>query len=224
MAKSKLEGSRAPSPARAKEVPVKKAPVKEIPAGAPEGAKVSRQVVSTGQEQVQPAKAPEDAKIAVKAKVPAKIPESAGMSAKATPTTKEGSVKVKSVDKIGVKEKVIDLISNMTVLELSELVKEMEVKFGVSAGAGVMAVGQPQAPVKAEPVEEKTEFDIILKSYGENKIRVIKVVREITELGLKESKDVVDSAPKAIKEKISKEEADSIVKKLEAVGATCEVR
>lgn len=134
----------------------------------------------------------------------------------AKPPTKAGSAQGKG--------KIIEVIEKMSVLELSELVKELEKHFGVTATPQVAAAPAPTAPAVETPAEEKTEFDAILKSYGENKIRVIKVVREITQLGLKESKDLVDDAPKPVKEKVSKEEADSIVKKLEAAGATCEVR
>jgi large subunit ribosomal protein L7/L12 len=119
------------------------------------------------------------------------------------------------------KQQVIDLIKEMTVLELAELVKEMEEIFGVSAAAPVAAAA---APVAAEAVEEKTEFDVILQSAGEKKINVIKVVREITKLGLKEAKDLVDGAPKLVSEKVSKEEAESTKKKLEEVGASVEVK
>jgi len=119
------------------------------------------------------------------------------------------------------KEDVIEFISNMTVLELSELVKEFEEKFGVSAQATVVAGG---GAVAAEAAEEKTEFDVVLNSAGEKKINVIKVVREITKLGLKEAKDLVDGAPKVVAEKVSKEEAESIKKKLEEVGASVEIK
>lgn len=124
------------------------------------------------------------------------------------------------------KDKVIDLISNMSVLELSELVKAMEEKFGVTASAPqmVVAAGGAAPGAAAAPAEEKSEFDVILKTFGDNKIRVIKTVREITNLGLKEAKDLVDGVPKAVKEKVAKEEAESIVKKLEASGATCEIK
>jgi len=121
------------------------------------------------------------------------------------------------------KQQVIDLIKEMTVLELSELVKEMEEIFGVSAAAPVAAFAAP-AGGAAEAVEEQSEFDVILTSPGEKKINVIKVVREITSLGLKEAKDVVDSAPKAIVEKVSKEEAETTKKKLEDAGATVELK
>jgi large subunit ribosomal protein L7/L12 len=120
------------------------------------------------------------------------------------------------------KQQVIDLIKEMTVLELSELVKEMEEIFGVSAAAPVAAFAAPAGA--AEAVEEQSEFDVILTSPGEKKINVIKVVREITSLGLKEAKDVVDSAPKAIVEKVSKEEAETTKKKLEDAGATVELK
>ena len=123
------------------------------------------------------------------------------------------------------KDQVIEFISNMSVLEMSELVKEMEEKFGVSAAAAAVA-----APVTAgggdstAPAEEKTEFDVILTSIGEKKINVIKEVRAITGLGLKEAKEAVESAPKAIKEGVSKEEAEEIKKKLEEAGASVEVK
>ena len=118
---------------------------------------------------------------------------------------------------------VIDLISEMSLLEISELVKAMEEKFGVSAAAPVAVAAAPAAG-GAEAQEEKTEFDVILGSAGEKKINVIKVVREITKLGLKEAKDLVDGAPKMVVEKVSKEEAESVQKKLEEVGASVEVK
>ncbi len=123
------------------------------------------------------------------------------------------------------KDKVIEFISNMSVLEMSELVKEMEEKFGVSAAAAAVA-----APVvagggdAAAPAEEKTEFDVILTSIGEKKINVIKEVRGITGLGLKEAKEAVESAPKAIKEGVSKEEAEEVKRKLEEAGAGVELK
>lgn len=115
------------------------------------------------------------------------------------------------------KAQIIEAIEKMSVLELSEFVKELEEKFGVSAAAAVVA--GPAAGAGAAAAEEKTEFDVILKSAGAEKIKVIKVVREITGLGLKEAKDVVDGAPKVVKEQASKEEAEEIKKKLEEVGA-----
>lgn len=121
------------------------------------------------------------------------------------------------------KQQVIDLIKEMTVLELSELVKDMEEIFGVSAAAPVAAFAAP-AGGAAEAKEEQSEFDVILANAGDKKINVIKVVREITNLGLKEAKDLVDSAPKPISEKVSKEEAETIKKKLEDAGATVELK
>lgn len=125
------------------------------------------------------------------------------------------------------KEEVIEFISNMTVLELSQFIKELEEKFGVTAAAPVAAVaampGVAAAP-EAAPAEEKTEFDVILAEAGANKINVIKVVREITGLGLKEAKDLVESAPKPVKTGISKAEAEEIKKKLEEVGAKVEIK
>lgn len=122
------------------------------------------------------------------------------------------------------KEDIIEAISNMTVLELSELVKELSDKFGVSA-AVPMAVGPTvtQSAAQSEE-EEKTEFDVILASFGENKINVIKEIRTITSLGLKEAKELVESAPAAVKKGIPKEEAEEIKKKLEGAGATIEVK
>jgi large subunit ribosomal protein L7/L12 len=120
------------------------------------------------------------------------------------------------------KQQVIDLIKEMTVLELSELVKEMEEIFGVSAAAPVAAAAA--APAAAAAADEKSEFDVILQSAGDKKINVIKVVREITKLGLKEAKDLVDGAPKVVSEKVSKEEAESVKKKLEEVGASIEIK
>ena len=120
------------------------------------------------------------------------------------------------------KEEIMQAIENMTVLELSELVKALEEKFGVSAAAPVAVAAAPAAAGAA--AEEKTEFDVILANAGASKINVIKVVREITGLGLKEAKEIVDGAPKAIKEKISKADADAMKAKLEEAGATVEVK
>ena len=120
------------------------------------------------------------------------------------------------------KEEMIQEIEKMSVLELSELVKALEEKFGVSAAAPVAVAAVPAAGAAA--AEEKTEFDVILKEAGAGKINVIKVVREVTGLGLKEAKAVVDGAPKAVKEKVSKADADAIAKKLTDAGATVEVK
>ena len=120
------------------------------------------------------------------------------------------------------KEQIIEAIESMTVLELSELVKALEEKFGVSAAAPVAVAAAPAAAAAA--VEEKTEFDVILASAGDKKIGVIKVVREITGLGLKEAKELVDGAPKAVKEKISKADADALKAKLEEAGASVEIK
>jgi len=123
------------------------------------------------------------------------------------------------------KENVIEFISNMTVLELSELIKEMEEKFGVSAAAPVamMAAGPADAGAGAA-AEEKTEFDVVLTAHGDKKIQVIKEVRAITALGLKDAKDLVEGLPKAVKEGISKEEAQKIKEQLEAAGAQVEIK
>ena len=115
----------------------------------------------------------------------------------------------------------IDAIKELTVLELNELVKACEEEFGVSAAAGVVVAA---GAAEAAPVEEQTEFDVILASAGASKVKVIKVVREITGLGLKEAKALVDEAPKAVKEAVSKEEAEEIKAKLEEVGAKVELK
>ena len=120
------------------------------------------------------------------------------------------------------KAELLDAIAGMTVLELSELIKEMEEKFGVSAAAAAVAVAAPAAAAAA--VEEKTEFTVVLVKTGDNKVNVIKAVREITGLGLKEAKDVVDGAPKPVKEAVPKAEAESIAKKLTEAGATAEIK
>ena len=121
------------------------------------------------------------------------------------------------------KEQLIEAISNMTVLELSELVKALEEKFGVSAAAPMAMAAAPVAAAAAVE-EEQTEFDVILESFGEKKIGVIKVVREITGLGLTESKAIVDGAPKTVKEKVSKADGEEIIKKLEEAGATAKLQ
>ena len=132
-------------------------------------------------------------------------------------------------EKKGQKKSIDDImtaIKSMTVLELSELVKALESEFGVSAAASVVAAAMPAgAPTTAEApaAEEKTEFNVILKDAGANRISVIKAVRELTSLGLKESKDLVESAPKPVKEGVSKDEAATAKEKLEAAGATVEV-
>lgn len=120
--------------------------------------------------------------------------------------------------------KLLEEVKNLTVLELSELVKELEEEFGVSAAAPVAVAAAPAAAGGAAPADEKTEFEVVLKAAGSEKIKVIKVVREITGLGLKEAKDMVDGAPKTVKEGVSKEEATEIENKLKEVGATVEVK
>ena len=122
------------------------------------------------------------------------------------------------------KDQVVDFIANMSVLEMSELVKEMEEKFGVSAAAAAVAAPAAGGGESEAAAEEKTEFDVILTSFGDKKINVIKEVRSITGLGLKEAKEAVESAPKAIKEGVSKEEAEEVKKKLEEAGASVEIK
>ena len=122
-----------------------------------------------------------------------------------------------------VQTEILDKISSMTVLELSELIKAMEDKFGVSAAAAV-AAAPAAAAAAAVPVEEKTEFTVVLAAIGDNKVNVIKAVRELTGLGLKEAKDLVDGAPKPVKEAIPKADAEAAKKKLEDAGAKVEIK
>lgn len=121
-------------------------------------------------------------------------------------------------------EEILEAIASKTVLEISELIKMMEEKFGVSAAAAAVAVAGPAAAAAAPAAEEKTEFDVVLAEVGANKIAVIKAVREVTGLGLKEAKDLVEGAPKAVKEGLAKAEAEELKKKLEAAGAKVELK
>lgn len=121
------------------------------------------------------------------------------------------------------KDQIIEAIESMTVLELSELVKALEEKFGVSAAAPVAVAAAPAA-AGGEAAAEKTEFDVVLTAAGASKINVIKIVREVTGLGLKEAKEIVDGAPKAVKEKVSKADADALKAKLEEAGASVELK
>jgi large subunit ribosomal protein L7/L12 len=122
-----------------------------------------------------------------------------------------------------VQTEILDKISSLTVLELSELIKAMEEKFGVSAAAAV-AVAGPAAAAPAAAAEEQTEFTVVLAAFGENKVNVIKAVRELTGLGLKEAKDLVDGAPKPVKEGVNKADAEAAKKKLEDAGAKAEIK
>lgn len=122
------------------------------------------------------------------------------------------------------KEEVFQFIDNMTILEMSQFIKEFEERYGVTAAAPVAVAATPVAAVGATKEEEKTSFDVILQAAGEKKIQVIKVVRELTSLGLKEAKDLVDGAPKPVKTGIAKEEAEAIKAKLEAEGAKVEIK
>jgi large subunit ribosomal protein L7/L12 len=120
---------------------------------------------------------------------------------------------------------ILEEISKMTVLELSQLIKDMEEKFGVSAAAAVAVAGPAAgAGAAAAPAEEKTEFTVMLTAVGDNKVNVIKAVREVTSLGLKEAKDLVDGAPKAVKEGVSKADAEAVLKKLIDAGAKAEIK
>ena len=123
-----------------------------------------------------------------------------------------------------VQTEILDKISSMTVLELSELIKAMEDKFGVSAAAAVAVAGPAAGAAPAAAAEEKTEFTVVLASFGENKVNVIKAVRELTGLGLKEAKDLVDGAPKPVKEGVNKADADKVKEQLEKAGAKVELK
>ena len=122
------------------------------------------------------------------------------------------------------KAEILDAIGSMTVLELSQLIKDMEEKFGVSAAAAVSVAAPAAGGGAAAAVEEKTEFTVMLLAAGENKVNTIKAVREVTGLGLKEAKDLVDGAPKAVKEGVSKADADAVLKKLTDAGAKAEIK
>jgi large subunit ribosomal protein L7/L12 len=119
---------------------------------------------------------------------------------------------------------ILDAIANMTVLELSQLIKEMEDKFGVSAAAAAVAVAAPAGGGAAPAAEEQTEFTVMLTAAGDNKVNVIKVVRAVTGLGLKEAKDLVDGAPKAVKEAISKADAEALLKQIVEAGGKAEIK
>ena len=123
-----------------------------------------------------------------------------------------------------VQTEILDKISSMTVLELSELIKAMEDKFGVSAAAAVAVAGPAAGAAPAAAAEEKTEFTVVLASFGENKVNVIKAVRELTGLGLKEAKDLVDGAPKPVKEGVNKADAEAAKKKLEEAGGKADIK
>jgi large subunit ribosomal protein L7/L12 len=127
-------------------------------------------------------------------------------------------------DKTLTKDQLIEAIKGMTVLELSEMVKALEEEFGVSAAAPMAVAAAPAAAAEAAPAEEQTQFDVVLAAFGDQKIQVIKVVRALTGLGLKEAKEVVEGAPKAIKEGVTKDEAEDAKKQLEDAGATVEIK
>lgn len=144
-------------------------------------------------------------------------------AAKAAPSQPQAPAKVETGKKATTIEEVMATIKNMSVLELAELVKALEAEFGISAAAPVVATTAAAPTEAAPPAEERTEFNVILKEVGANKISVIKAVRELTTLGLKESKDLVESAPKPVREGVTKDEATAMKQKLEAAGATVEV-
>ena len=159
----------------------------------------------------------------VTAKKERQSPEKPAAAKPAKAQETAGETKAKEAKKASTTQDIIEVIKNMTVLELSQLVKALESEFGVTAAAPVAAAAAPSEAAAAPAEEEKMEFNVILKAVGDNKINVIRAVRELTALGLKESKDLVESAPKAVKEGVSKDEAASAKAKLEAAGATAEV-
>lgn len=155
------------------------------------------------------------------AKRTAKKAKETNAVAEESPATAKKETKAKKSPAI---DEIMATIKNMTVLELSELVKTLEAEFGVTAAAPVVAAATAQTPAEAAaPEEEKTEFNVILKEVGANKISVIRAVRELTSLGLKESKDLVESAPKPVKEGVNKDEAAAAKQKLEEAGATADI-
>ena len=159
--------------------------------------------------------------VKVEKKSPAKRAVKKPKAVKAA-TNEEPRAKVaKKATKI---DEIMTTVKNMTVLELSELIKALEAEFGVSAAAPMVAATAAPTEAAAPAAEEKTEFNVILNNFGANKISVIKAVRELTSLGLKESKDLVESAPKAVREGVNKDEATTIKQKLEAAGATVEIK
>jgi len=157
----------------------------------------------------------------VEKKSPVKQAVKKPKAVKATTTDEPRAQVVKKATTI---DEIMATVKNMTVLELSELIKALEAEFGVSAAAPVVATAAAPTEAAATAAEEQTEFDVILKDMGANKISVIKAVRELTSLGLKESKDLVESAPKAVREGVNKDEATTIKQKLEAAGATVEIK
>lgn len=209
------ESAEVPEEAAVKEAEVAQAPAEET---------VEVQEPPSAEKEAETAQAPAEVAAEVKEPPPAKEEEKPKAAKEAVseppaPTKKE---KVKVSPAI---EKIMETIKKMTVLELSELVKALEVEFGVSAAAPVVAAAAAPAEAAAAPAaEEQIEFSVILTEIGANKINVIKAVREVTTLGLKESKDLVEGAPKPVREGVNKEEAASIKEKLEAAGAKAEIK
>jgi large subunit ribosomal protein L7/L12 len=173
----------------------------------------------TKTEESAPAEAVEEKPVAAEEEKPAEAKEEIAKAEKAEKAADKA--KKKEVKMSDTAQEIIDKVKKMTVLDLSQLVKALESEFGVSAAAPVMAAAAPAAAAAEE--EEKTEFNVTLKDFGANKINVIRAVRELTSLGLKESKDLVEAAPKLVKEGVSKDDATAAKAKLEAAGATAEI-
>jgi len=174
------------------------------------------------QEEVAEATAPAEKKEEAKAEKKPEEKKEADKPAEKAAAEPKAAAKAEKVKKSAAVEDLMSTIKNMTVLELAELIKALEEEFGVSAAAPVAMAAAPAAAPAA--TEEQTEFTVVLKDIGANKINVIKAVREVTSLGLKESKDLVEGAPKPVKEGVNKEEAATMKQKLEAAGATVEVK
>jgi len=218
---AKVEQGKEEEAAEVKEQPSVKKEV-EKPEAAP--AEVS-EPEAPAKAEAAPAEAAEKEAPAKAEKAPAKVEEKkAAVKAEAVPAEKKAPAKAEKKVQTAAIANIMATIKNMSVLELSELVKALEAEFGVSAAAPVVAAAPAEAAGAPAPsVEEKTEFNVILKDAGANRISVIRAVRELTTLGLKESKDLVEGAPKPVKEGVGKEEATAAKQKLEAAGATAEV-
>jgi len=207
------ESAEVPEEAAVKEAEVVQAPAEET---------VEVQEPPSAEKEAEAAQAP--AEVAAEVKEPPAKEEEKPKAAKEAVSEPPAPTKKEKVKVSPAIEKIMETIKKMTVLELAELVKALEVEFGVSAAAPVVAAAAPAEAAAAPAAEEQTEFSVILTEIGANKINVIKAVREVTTLGLKESKDLVEGAPKPVREGVNKEEAASIKEKLEAAGAKAEIK
>ena len=207
---------------KAEEVKVEEAKVEEVKAEEVKAEEVKAEEAKAEEVKVEEAKV-EEVKVEAEQQPSAPPAVEKPKAVKATVSKQKASPAVKGEKKSAAIEDIMATIKNMTVLELSQLVKALETEFGVSAAVPAAATAAVSAEAKAPAAEEKTEFSVVLKEIGANKINVIKAVRELTTLGLKESKDLVESAPKAVREGVTKDEAAAMKQKLEAAGATAEI-